>query len=107
MGDYKPGDQIAYLPNHVEGDVFHKDVEFGFVTSTKDGKVFCRFWLPDEVGIKPTLRTKNNSEACNRENLLLFRKYHESVIEKAWKKYVSELGLKEWTKILERRKADG
>jgi len=56
----KRGTQIAYIPTHANGDINHPDVEFGFVTSTRNDVAFCRYWSkrnPFE------LRTKANSEA--------------------------------------------
>jgi hypothetical protein len=63
------GTQIAYIPQHANGDINHANVEFGFVTSVhKDQDVaFCRYWSqhkPDE------LRTWANSEATPLENLV-------------------------------------
>lgn len=40
-----PGNQIVYIPTHAKGDIKHKDVEYGFVTSaTSRDSTFCRFW---------------------------------------------------------------
>ena len=57
----KRGTQIAYIPDHANGDLDHPDVEAGFVTSWREGDqaAYCRYWSkvnPDE------LRTKANSE---------------------------------------------
>jgi hypothetical protein len=60
MSEIKRGTQIAYIPQHAEGNIEHPSVEFGFVTSMGAGFAFCRYWSkchPDE------LRTKANSEA--------------------------------------------
>ena len=59
--DFKVGDQIAYFPNHTNGDINHPDTEFGFITGFNSmGSAFCRYWLnPD----KAELRTKANSES--------------------------------------------
>lgn len=83
------GDQIAYIPLHADGDITHKDVEFGFVTSVRDDTVFCRYWNR-WLG---ALRTLANSEATPIDRLV----HHESVsqqrvdetlewIENQWKK---------------------
>jgi len=60
---YKPKDQIAYIPQHVPKNigVKHKDVEFGFVTSTCQGIVFCRYWTRGAEGLD--LRTLAKSES--------------------------------------------
>ena len=57
----KKGTQIAYIPHHAEGDIGHKDVEFGFVTSESKGGTshFCRYWAKGKPG---ELRTVANSE---------------------------------------------
>lgn len=55
------GTQIAYVPTHAEGELKHKDVQFGFVmskASTEQEAYFCRYWNKD----LKTLRTKANSE---------------------------------------------
>ena len=65
--DFERGDQIAYIPTHAEGDIRHKDVEFGFVTSVNKESVFCRYWGKTY----PTrFRTRSCSEATRRENLV-------------------------------------
>lgn len=55
------GTQIAYIPTHAGGDIDHKDVEFGFVTSVKPELdiAYCRYWSKYSPG---ELRTKANSE---------------------------------------------
>jgi hypothetical protein len=56
------GDQIAYLPDHAEGDLNHPDVQVGFVTSVRGDTVFCRYWLGSYSKPQTTLRTQANSE---------------------------------------------
>lgn len=63
---FQPGEQIAYVPSHAEGDINHPDVEFGFVTSQRGDTVFCRYWRRDMTD----LRTKANSEGTPIENLV-------------------------------------
>ncbi len=65
--DFERGDQIAYIPSHAEGDIRHKDVEFGFVTSVNEMTVFCRYWNKYCPGL---LRTTANSEATPRSCLI-------------------------------------
>jgi len=65
--DFERGDQIAYIPTHAEGDIRHRDVEFGFVTSTNDHVVFCRYWGKT---YSTRLRTRSCSEATQREDLI-------------------------------------
>lgn len=72
MNDFKRGDQILYLPDHVNGNRNDPDVEAGFVTSIKeisDGSttIFCRFWRNRNC---ENLRTKANSEGCDVKNLI-------------------------------------
>lgn len=62
---FKPGDQIACIPLHV--DYFEDgEIEFGFVTSVKKSGVFCRYWNDDLTD----LRTKSNSELTPFRNLI-------------------------------------
>ena len=60
--DQVAGTQIAYVPDHAEGDINHSDVQFGFVTSIAEGTegdLFCRYW---KSRTSIDLRTKANSE---------------------------------------------
>lgn len=79
------GVQIAYIPDHAEGNLKHRDVEYGFVTSVRDEDVaFCRYWSnanPNE------LRTKANSEATPIRNLVLFTFHIQSKIDFAIKEF--------------------
>ena len=89
----KPGDVIAYIPNHVldlaqsvcrfdDGSiavivppdkiftiVHHPDCEIGFVTSIRDGNAWCRFWRRDDLNDEPELRTTTCSERVSMRNL--------------------------------------
>ena len=37
-------DQVAYIPLHLNGDILHPDVEFGFVSEVREGLCRCHFW---------------------------------------------------------------
>ncbi len=63
--NFKRGEQIAYIPTHAKNDLSHRDVEFGFVTSVRDGTIFCRYWCKDGK----ELRTVANSEATPADML--------------------------------------
>lgn len=54
------GTQIAYIPLYAHGNIKHKDVQFGFVTSQSKNCHFCRYWIKGKIGIE--LRTKSCSE---------------------------------------------
>lgn len=41
--DFKSNDRVAYIPGHAHGDVNHKDVEHGTVSSQNGVNVFVRF----------------------------------------------------------------
>lgn len=72
---FRRGMQIAYIPNHAEGDINHPDVEFGFVDwDMGEPGVRCRYWRKGKPGC---LRTRFNSELTPRANLIL----HDSVSE--------------------------
>ena len=58
------GMQIAYIPHHANGDINHRDVEFGFITGYNSHKdPFCRYYHKDRPGV---LRTTANSECTPR-----------------------------------------
>ena len=71
--EFMVGDQIAYLPTHVEGEIEHSDVEFGFITTINERhrRAWCRFFFHGTT----ELRTVSNSEVVGLESLL---KYHHS-----------------------------
>lgn len=58
--NFKESDKVYYIPNHAKGNVTHKDVEIGVVTSVNKLYVFVQF----SYG--------TTSKACLSENL---RKY--------------------------------
>jgi len=92
----RPGDVVAYIPNHVldlvesiyranDGSILnlhssvnnapftfvdHLDCEIGFVTSIKDGNAWCRFWRRDDSNDEPELRTTTCSERVSTMNLM-------------------------------------
>ena len=71
----EPGTQIAYIPNHANGDIIHPAVEFGYVTSESgDNSHFCRYWIRGHPGM---LRTVANSELTPNRNLVK----HNSVLQ--------------------------
>ena len=83
------GTQIAYIPNHAEGEITHPDTEFGFVTSWNEdpANVFCRFWAKGWPG---TLRTTSCSESTPKANLV----EHESVFQERVEEELIRLGYK-------------
>lgn len=89
--NFYPKDQIAYIPLHANGDIEHRDVQFGFVTSSRmiDGQlqVWCRYWL-DLDKYPMMLRTKANSERVNAEMLVKHKSVPKMRVEEAWQKYV-------------------
>lgn len=99
MSDFKPTQQIAYVPRHANGDVAHRDVEHGFVTSTKRSAlgltVYCRYWSkyhPD------TLRTQANSEGADADMIVPLVTHTQQAVEDAWKAHVpcSACGTQRW-----------
>lgn len=86
---WPPKTQIVYIPAHAKGNPDHPDCEFGFITSQNDEFIFCRFWMKKGLSYdKCELRTKANSEACRPEDIMLYRKVGEHVVDAAWEKYV-------------------
>lgn len=67
--DYIQGDEIIYLPGHADGNIDHPDCERGFVTSIRNGTVFCRFFAKNGHSDFYGLRTVANSEGCNPVDL--------------------------------------
>ena len=43
LSDFKPGEEVLYVPYHAEGNREHKDCERGWVSSINDFYVFVRF----------------------------------------------------------------
>lgn len=76
--DLKPGVQIAYIPAHCMGDLNHRLVEFGFVTSANGSTAFCRYWSK----INPhELRTKANSEGTMIWDLYLHTSHNQEDVD--------------------------
>lgn len=78
------GTQIAYIPMHAEGNIDHPDVEFGFVTSQREGAHFCRYWCAGHLG---ELRTVACSELTPDDCLV----EHESVAQAVVEKWLVEI----------------
>ncbi len=79
---FKRGDQIAYIPNHAE-DLFHKDVEFGFVTGVNSKFVFCRYWSKYN---SEELRTTSCSESTPPECLKRYTSHSQKQINQLLEK---------------------
>ena len=58
---YQKGYKVAYIPNHAKGDLQHKDVEFGEVSSTNALLVFVKF------------NNGTTAKACDPRNLVLLQ----------------------------------
>lgn len=43
LADIKPQMRVAYVPRHAYGDMNHKDVEYGTVSSANHRNVFVKF----------------------------------------------------------------
>ena len=84
LADYpkilRRGTQIAYIPNHANGNLAHPDVDFWFVTSITPNAAFCRYWIRGRAG---TLRTKLNSEKTSFINLAIHRSVNQAVVDQA------------------------
>jgi len=42
--DFKRGDAVSYIPNHAHGDIQHKDVERGIVSTQNGQCVFVKYY---------------------------------------------------------------
>ena len=60
---FRARDQVVYIPDHAEGDPYHKDSQWGFVTSVTPRFVFCRYFYREHVDPKMSLRTTGGSES--------------------------------------------
>lgn len=75
---FEKGTQIVYVPGHGDRDnIEFPPCEAGFVTSTNNKFVFCRFWYPDLV----TLRTKANSEPVSPDDLIIQDTVNQSNVD--------------------------
>lgn len=79
MPDFKRGDQVCYVPEHIKDQAIadaktfqakllykYEGVEFGFITSVGADSAFVRYWSKD----LQTLRTRANSERTPLANLI-------------------------------------
>ena len=41
--DFSPMERVAYIPTHAHGDIKHKDVEYGKVSSQNGKYVFVKY----------------------------------------------------------------
>jgi hypothetical protein len=84
----KEGTQVIYVPRHADGKITHPDCQYGFVTSLRGDLIFCRFWREgtykpfDDQEKSPELRTTANSEACDRETLVVMDYIQQRHIDK-------------------------
>jgi hypothetical protein len=79
----KQGTQIAYVPPHAKGDLYHISVQFGFVIreahcGDRDAHL-CRYWLRGYEGIQ--LRTTANSELTPTTHLVEHQSVGQSVVD--------------------------
>lgn len=82
---FQPGEQIAYVPNHADGDVTHPDVEFGFVVrQTPSGDAyFCRYWRKGSPG---DMRTLANSESTPAHALVRHDSVPQATVAHWWRR---------------------
>lgn len=78
----KAGTQIAYIPMHANGNINHRDVEFGFVTSVRKDTAFCRYWRKGEPG---KLRTLANSEGTPLDMVVPHQSVSRFIVDKMLK----------------------
>ena len=85
MDKLKRGTQIAYVPTHAKGDLYHPDVQYGFVTSGPGlDTYFCRYWSKHH---EKELRTKANSECTPVNCLRVIDTQSQELIEEMLEKY--------------------
>lgn len=70
LSDFKPGDEVTYIPRHAKMDERHPDRELGIVTSVNDTFVFARYG--DRTGSQATspadLQKGDHTFTCHNEN---------------------------------------
>lgn len=65
LTDFKPGDEVIYIPGHAHGDRAHSDSRWGRVSSVNNHCVFVRFnETVAKLGWEGT-----TSQGCNPEDL--------------------------------------
>lgn len=74
--DFYTGQQVVYAPDG-------SDLEYGFVTSVQDSRVWCRFFSDKSAS---RLRTTANSEAVRARDLRPYNFTSESKIKEAMTK---------------------
>ena len=81
------GTQIVYIPNHADGDIYHPDVEHGFITSgpTLDGAYFCRYWSKGHLG--EDIRTKSCSELTPGKNIRVMEIANQEKVQEMLERY--------------------
>jgi len=54
--DFKPGQNVTYIPNHAYGDRKHPDCEHGKITSINEKYVFVKFnpYSPGGQAVDPS-----------------------------------------------------
>ena len=80
--EFTKGKQIVYVPTHADGDIYHRDCEYGFVTSDMktDGEaVFCRYWYP--FPNSDELRTKRNGEGTKLIDLVVMETHPQELVD--------------------------
>jgi hypothetical protein len=77
----KKGTQIAYVPKHANGNLKHKDVEFGFAMGEPNvDYVFCRYWHKGRPG---KLRTISNGEMTRIKYIVEVKSVHPDIVDAA------------------------
>lgn len=78
LKDLKVGMQIAYIPDHANGDINHSDVELGFVSAVGGYTVSCRYFYKGS----DELRTKQNGETTYLRNLVIYKHRRQTIINR-------------------------
>lgn len=76
--DVKKGVQIIYIPTHCKGNIFHEDIQKGFIMSLCNDKksAFCRYFYSNG-----DLRTRANSESTPLDMLYLAHHSNQKKID--------------------------
>lgn len=75
LEDIQPQDRVAYVPTHAHGNLKHKDVELGIVSSTNTRFAFVKF---DKQLIKFGWEG-TTSQSCQPDDLVFIYKPQKTV----------------------------
>lgn len=94
--DLKQGDQIIYVPSHLNSYISLEDdrcwglgmIQRGFVYGVTSRGVFCHFWKCQGYFYEAELFTKSTSQLCSPERLLHCWSFASDIVDEALSSYL-------------------